>query len=87
MPTQSSVARRPNRSAGQPPSIEPTTVPYRAEAIATPCTSGLRFQSDWMVCSAPEMTTVSNPKRNPASAEVMDQNRMRGFMASNRRVR
>ena len=23
-----------------------------------------------MVCSAPEITTVSNPKRNPASADV-----------------
>ena len=26
-PIQSSVARRPNRSAGQPPMSEPTTVP------------------------------------------------------------
>ena len=48
---------------------------------------GLRPQSDWIVCSAPEMTTVSKPKRNPASADVMDQKKMRGFMASNRCVR
>jgi hypothetical protein len=27
------------------------------------------------------MTTVSKPKRNPASAEVMDQKKMRRFMA------
>ena len=33
-----------------------------------------------MVCSAPEMTTVSKPKRNPARAEVMDQKKMRDLM-------
>src|SRR5258708_393529 len=33
-----------------------------------------------MVCSAPEMTTVSKPNRNPASAELMDQKKMRAFM-------
>src|SRR5215469_6434708 len=33
-----------------------------------------------MVFSAPEMTTVSKPKRNPASAEVSDQKKMRPFM-------
>src|SRR5688500_8749120 len=45
--------------------------------MATPCRNGVRFQSFWMVCSAPEMTTVSNPKRNPARAEVSDQKKMR----------
>jgi hypothetical protein len=34
-----------------------------------------------MVFSAPEITTVSNPKRNPASAEVSDQKKMRPFMS------
>jgi hypothetical protein len=33
-----------------------------------------------MVCSAPEMTTVSKPKRKPARAEVIDQKKMRPFM-------
>ena len=33
-----------------------------------------------MVCSAPEMTTVSKPNKNPASAEVMAQKKMRPFM-------
>src|SRR5580765_1160249 len=33
-----------------------------------------------MVFSAPEMTTVSNPKRNPASADVSDQKKMRPFI-------
>src|ERR1022692_4124762 len=37
-------------------------------------------QSGWMGCSAPEMTTVSKPKRNPASADVTDQRRMRRFI-------
>src|SRR5580698_3607004 len=80
MPIQSRVALRPNRSAGQPPSREPITVPYSAEAMATPCSSGLSPQSAWMVFSAPEITTVSKPKRNPASAEVSDQKKMRPFI-------
>src|SRR5580704_6198535 len=33
-----------------------------------------------MVFSAPEITTVSKPKRNPARAEVSDQKKMRPFM-------
>jgi hypothetical protein len=33
-----------------------------------------------MVFSAPEITTVSKPKRNPASAAVSDQKKMRPFM-------
>ena len=74
------MARRPKRSVGQPPSSEPSTVPYSAEAMAIPCIPALKPQSDWIVCSAPEMTTVSNPKRNPASAEVMDQKKTRFLM-------
>lgn len=38
-----------------------------------PWRAGLRPQSDWIVFSAPEITTVSKPKRNPASAETIDQ--------------
>ena len=38
-----------------------------------------------MVFSAPEITTVSKPKRNPASAEVMAQKRMRAFMRPSER--
>jgi hypothetical protein len=34
-----------------------------------------------MVFSAPEITTVSKPKRNPASAEVSDQKKIRPFIA------
>ena len=49
--------------------------------MTTPCRPGLKPQSDWIFCSAPEMTTVSKPKRNPARAEVMDQKKMRAFMA------
>src|ERR1700728_422874 len=33
-----------------------------------------------MVFSAPEITTVSKPKRNPARAEVSDQKKMRPFI-------
>src|SRR5512139_3074646 len=45
-----------------------------------PCISGLRPQSDWIVCSAPEMTTVSKPNRKPARAEVTDQTTVRACM-------
>jgi hypothetical protein len=38
-----------------------------------PCHPALNCQSAWIFCSAPEMTTVSKPNRNPASAEVIDQ--------------
>src|SRR5436190_23491725 len=41
--------------------------------MAVPCSSSLSFQSDWIVFSAPEMTTVSNPNRNPARDDVTDQ--------------
>src|SRR5271166_3364895 len=82
MPIPSSVALRPTRSVGQLPSNEPRTVPYSAEAMANPCIPGLRSQSDWIVCSAPEMTTVSKPNRNPARAEVTDQNKTRPLMAA-----
>src|SRR6267154_242047 len=34
-----------------------------------------RFQSFWMVCSAPEITAVSSPKRKPLRATVNDQRR------------
>src|SRR5678810_1015465 len=52
--------------------------------MAMPCIPGLRPHNVWMVFSAPEITTVSNPNRKPASAEVMDQNRMRGLMEERR---
>src|SRR5437879_6354648 len=45
-----------------------------------PWSSGLRPQSACIVFSAPEITTVSNPKRNPASADVSDQKKMRRFI-------
>src|SRR3954468_518513 len=48
--------------------------------MANPCIASPSFQSAWMVFSAPEITTVSNPKRNPASAETSDQRKMRLFM-------
>ena len=53
------------------------TVPYNADAIAKPWTPALSPHSAWIFCSAPEMTTVSNPNRNPANAEVIDHRTMR----------
>src|SRR5579862_3369112 len=48
--------------------------------MAIPCRLSLSPQSDWIVFSAPEITTVSKPNRNPASAEVSDQKKMRPFI-------
>src|SRR5215472_4704994 len=48
--------------------------------MAIPCRPGLKPQRLWIVFSAPEMTTVSKPKRNPASAEVSDQKKIRRFI-------
>jgi len=78
----SRVLLRPKRSVGQAPVMEPTTVPQRAEDMARPCMKLLKSHMRWMVCSAPEMTTVSNPKRKPANADVSDQARslLREFM-------
>ena len=70
---QSRVFFRPKRSVGQLPMSDPSTVPQSAAPIASPCIAGLSPQSDWIVFSAPEMTTVSKPKRKPASADTTDQ--------------
>src|SRR5689334_20526863 len=47
--------------------------------MTSPCRPGPKPHSFWIVCSAPEMTIVSNPNRKPASAEVMAQKIMRAF--------
>src|SRR5580692_9370517 len=52
--------------------------------MAMPCNPALRPQSVWIVFSAPEITTVSKPKRNPARAEVSDQKKMRPFISGRR---
>src|SRR5580700_1718418 len=49
--------------------------------MAMPCRLGLSAHSVWIVFSAPEITTVSKPKRNPASADVSDQKKMRPFIS------
>ena len=76
-PMSISVGRRPSVSASHAPSSEPATVPYKAAATAMPWVPGSRCHKAWIVCSAPEMTTVSKPNRNPARAEVMDHRMMR----------
>src|ERR1017187_1349348 len=50
--------------------------------MAIPWMPALSPQSAWIFCSAPEMTTVSKPKRNPASAEGSDKKKMRPFNRS-----
>ncbi len=45
--------------------------------MAMPCMPALKPQSAWIFCSAPEMTTVSKPNKKPASAEVIDQKKIR----------
>src|SRR5882762_1272037 len=74
-PTQNKLFLRPSLSAKNPPNAAPTTVPYSAIDTASPCVMLSRFQSFWMVCSAPEITAVSSPKRKPLRATVNDQRR------------
>src|SRR5688500_3740439 len=67
-----SVFLRPNFWAGTLVIIEPITVPIRLEATVKPCRNGLRDHNCCTVFSAPEITAVSNPKRNPPSAAIRD---------------
>ena len=71
-PIAISVGRRPNRSAGQLPTIDPTTVAQSEADIMMPCSVFERLHSDSIVFSPPAITTVSNPNRNPASDETTD---------------
>src|SRR5689334_24576521 len=63
-----------------PPPPRSTLFPYTTLFRSRPCRSGLSCQSAWIVFSAPEMTTVSKPNRNPARADTTDQRRTRGRM-------
>ena len=45
--------------------------------MAMPCIPGVRPHKRWIVCSAPEMTTVSKPNRKPARAAMRDQKNRR----------
>ncbi len=64
-----------NRRSASQPRCHKEPRPSRCHA-----SPGSRPHSVCMVFSAPEMTTVSKPKRNPASAEVSDQKKMRAFI-------
>ena len=60
--------------AGIPPNIAPNTVPHKAIPITTvPWKASDEFQSSCNFLSAPEITTVSKPKRNPAKEAIKDQ--------------
>ena len=50
---------------------DPSTVPHNAALMASPCNAGLSPHSAWIVFSAPEITTVSKPNRNPPSAAMI----------------
>jgi hypothetical protein len=65
-PNQGKIFFRPKCSAGHPLVSEPITVPESAMLMASPCKVLSNAQSDWMICSAQEITSVSNPNRNPA---------------------
>src|SRR5690606_19961394 len=74
--TMSRLILRPYLSAGTPPYRAPMTVPMRAMETVSPCSKGLEFQSTCRVCSAPEITAVSKPKRKPPRAAEMDQRKI-----------
>src|SRR5690606_13070932 len=73
-PIKNKVFLRPNLLVGIPPNIAPTTVPHKAIAITTePWKASVVPHSSCNCLSAPDITTVSNPKRNPARAAQIDQ--------------
>ena len=68
------VFLRPMRFVGIPPANEPNTVPHSAiDMMKTPWNQAEVCQSSLMGALAPEITTVSKPNKNPASATVSDQ--------------
>lgn len=83
-PIQKRVFLRPSLSVGMPPKMAPITVPQSAEAMTTkPWKSSPFGHKACKERSAPEITTVSKPKRKPASATVIDQKKiLRWFMYS-----
>src|SRR5688572_10176855 len=70
---QNNVFLRPSLSEGIPPSIAPATVPINAMETVRPCSKTSSRHSSCIFCSAPEITAVSNPKRNPPKAITTDQ--------------
>ena len=60
----------PYRWAGLPAMIDPITVPIKLEATVKPCQKLLSDHKPWMVFSAPEITAVSKPNKNPPNAAI-----------------
>ena len=73
-PIHKSVFFLPIESQGIPPNMAPITVPQRAiDMMNVPWNQGVVCHNSLMGKLAPEMTTVSKPNKNPASATVMVQ--------------
>src|SRR6476620_8903498 len=71
IPTQIRTFFLPYFWVGHPPVNAPTTVPHKAiDIIKNPCNHGAVCHRSWMSLSAPEITTVSNPKIKPAKAAI-----------------
>src|SRR5205809_675785 len=73
MPIQINTFFLPYFCVGIPPHKAPTTVPHKAiDIIKKPWNHGEVCHNSWMGLSAPEITTVSNPKIKPARAAVKE---------------
>src|SRR5687768_16347022 len=70
---QKTVFLRPYLSDGIPPNIAPTTVPTKAIETVSPCSNTFKPHNTLILCSAPEITAVSKPKRKPLSEIVAAQ--------------
>ena len=57
----------------------PRTVPQFADLMTSPWMPDDSCHCSSIAFSVPEITTVSNPRRNPASDAVKDQKTRRGF--------
>ena len=65
-----SVFLRPNLCAGTLVMSEPITVPIKLEATVKPCKNASSDHSCCTVFSAPDITAVSKPNKNPPSAAI-----------------
>src|SRR5690606_17312970 len=65
-----STVLRPYRSAGLAATTAPKIVPIREIDTVKPCKNGLKSHRSCMIFSAPEITAVSKPNRNPPKEAI-----------------
>ena len=70
-PEKMSTILRPNRSLNSPDMATPMTAPNKAEDTNHPSKVAVRLNCSLTNGIAPEITAISNPKRNPPNAATI----------------